>query len=277
MNKRQKLLFVPSGRLENRLKAIASAYWLHRYAGIHVRVLWFRHTLCQSAFCHLFQPYSEPGFTIEDARPWHYAAYDRPALANAFLPRAVQHFAFGGRIDDWEVEEFQKRNYDFASWAYGAPHSKWMSCDCTFGQPEEGVYGRLFRPSEAVCRIMKQSPAHSTQGTLIGVCPGESHNTLHTFGQALQAEHRADPYALFFLCAAQQADLHTLKDQYGEQLCCCQAPGTDAAAQEMLSLAELLLLTRCKKIYIAHTDDTARLAAAWRPTKMEIISIGNIK
>jgi len=60
-----KLLFVPGGGLENRMRAVASAYELRRQTGVSVDVVWIKDWTFGAPWSGIFQPLEENGFRVK--------------------------------------------------------------------------------------------------------------------------------------------------------------------------------------------------------------------
>ena len=140
------LLFVPSGGLANRMRAVASAYELCRRQSVSLRIVWLQDWALHAPFGALFE--ASPMLDVHDASCLDYLVYDRPRKRNLWIPKLFQHIIYDQRIDEPQVTPLKQRHFDFSRWVAG--HKSYMSCYQEFGDFSNSLYAELFRPVAAV-------------------------------------------------------------------------------------------------------------------------------
>lgn len=159
--KQGSLLFVPSGGLANRMRAIASAYELTKKTGSRLQIVWFQDWALNAPFHSIFEPTDM--LPIREARLTDFLLYDRARRKNLFLPALPQCLYFERRIKEQMVTPLKLQGFDFAEWARG--HHCYMSCYQVFGSFPDERYAQLFHPvstiREAVDHFRQQFSSHT--------------------------------------------------------------------------------------------------------------------
>jgi len=255
MENNGKLLFVPNGGLGNRMRAIASAYWLMKTAGVSVRVVWIKDWTLGAPFASLFQPFSERGFEVSDASTAEKLIYDHPRKHNLWLPRLPQALMFGQRIDDYQVTPLKQHSFDFAAWAKG--RRSYMSCYQEFGEQNGDYYRRLFRPTERVGQMLSEITAQFAPST-IGFHIRRTDHVEATANSPLSlfidkaAETLADnPDTKIFLATDDMDTRRQLSAQFGSAIIFPPSTATsrDSVEGMQAALAEMLALAQTQTIY----------------------------
>ena len=128
------LLFVPSGGLANRMRAVASAYELCKKVDSTLQVLWFQDWALSAPFHSIFE--ETPLVAIREATILDHLLYDRARKKNLFLPALPQRILFQRHIKEQDVTPLKKQSFDFEAWACGK--RCYMSCYQVFGHfPDE--------------------------------------------------------------------------------------------------------------------------------------------
>ena len=86
------LLFVPSGGLANRMRAIASAYTLTQQTDSDLQVVWFQDWALHAPFRSIFE--ETPLVAVREATLVDHLIYDRARKKNFFLPALPQRMLF---------------------------------------------------------------------------------------------------------------------------------------------------------------------------------------
>lgn len=162
------LVFVPSGGLGNRLRAVASAYHLSIRTGVKLRIYWFQDWALHAPFHSLFQP--SPLLDLTEGSWPTTMLYDRPRRRNFFLPKIYQRWRFTQRIDEQQVTPLKQQGFDFEAWASGK--RSYMSCYQDFGLFPDALYSELFHPVEAIERVI----AHNM--SLLGSAPPSAYTSV---------------------------------------------------------------------------------------------------
>lgn len=144
------LLFVPSGGLANRMRAVASAYELCKKVDSTLQVVWFQDWALSAPFHSIFE--ETPLVAIREATILDHLLYDRARKKNFFLPALPQRILFQRHIKEQDVTPLKKQSFDFEAWACGK--RCYMSCYQVFGTFPDERYQQMFRPVKAVMDVV---------------------------------------------------------------------------------------------------------------------------
>lgn len=144
------LLFVPSGGLANRMRAVASAYELCKKVDSTLQVVWFQDWALHAPFRSIFE--ETPLVAIREATMLDHLLYDRARKKNLFVPALPQRILFQRHIKEQNVTPLKKVSFDFEQWARGK--RCYMSCYQVFGSFPDELYSRLFRPVKEVMDVV---------------------------------------------------------------------------------------------------------------------------
>ena len=220
------LVFVPSGGLANRMRAMASACELGRRTGVAVRVVWFQDWALRAPYAAIFEPC--PELSVREARPLDYLLHDRPRRRNLWLPRPFQQLLFDQRIDEPEVTPLKRQGFDFDAWASG--RRSYMSCYQEFGTFPDAVYTRLFRPArpvaEAVASLAARFSPHTVGFHIRRTDNAESirQSPLQLFVEAGRREVAAHADTRIFLATDDEPTKRELQRLFGDRLVVQAAP-----------------------------------------------------
>ena len=103
-----KLLFVPSGGLANRMRAMASAWQLAANTGVKVETIWFCDWALNAPFHSIFEPIDNVAMVAREAKAWELLTLDRPRKRNFRIPLLYQRLRFTQRIDEWQVGQQER-------------------------------------------------------------------------------------------------------------------------------------------------------------------------
>ena len=81
-----KLLFVPSGGLANRMRAMASAWQLAANTGVKIETIWFCDWALNAPFHSIFEPIDNAEMVAREAKAWELLTLDRPRKRNFRIP-----------------------------------------------------------------------------------------------------------------------------------------------------------------------------------------------
>ena len=144
------LLFVPSGGLANRMRAIASAYTLTQQTDSDLQVVWFQDWALHAPFRSIFE--ETPLVAVREATLVDHLIYDRARKKNFFLPALPQRMLFQRHIKEQDVTPLKKQSFDFEQWARGK--RCYMSCYQVFGSFPDNLYSQLFHPVKEVMGVV---------------------------------------------------------------------------------------------------------------------------
>ena len=88
-----KLLFVPSGGLANRMRAMASAWQLAANTGVKIETIWFCDWALNAPFHSIFEPIDNAEMVAREAKAWELLTLDRPESAIS-----VFHYCIRGSV-----------------------------------------------------------------------------------------------------------------------------------------------------------------------------------
>lgn len=145
------LLFIPSGGLANRMRAVVSAYELCKKVDSTLQVVWFQDWALHAPFHAIFE--ETPLVAIREATLLDTILYDRARKKNLFLPALPQRILFQQHIKEQDVTPLKKQSFDFEAWARGK--RCYMSCYQVFGNFPDERYAQLFHPVKAVMDVVE--------------------------------------------------------------------------------------------------------------------------
>ena len=275
MSGHNSLLFVPSGGLANRMRAVVSAYNLSLHTGVGLRVLWFRDWALDAPFHEIFKPISEidirEGVSLTDK-----LLYDRPRKKNFWIPKLFQKLIFEQRLDEPMVTPLKKKNFDFDSWARGK--KSWMSCYQVFGNPDDKLYSQLFHPVDAVMNQVEDY---------------EKRFSPHTIGFHVRRTDNAasidqSPIELFIDAGKKEIDLHDdtaiyvatddeptkseLRRQFGDRLITPSEAASRSSVEGIRGgLVDMYTLAKTQTIYGSAGSSFSPMAARIGGNKLVIL------
>ena len=126
------LLFVPSGGLANRMRAVASAHELCKKVDSTLQVVWFQDWALSAPFHSIFE--------------------ETPLVAIREATILDHRILFQRHIKEQDVTPLKKQSFDFEAWACGK--RCYMSCYQVFGTFPDERYQQLFHPVKAVMDVV---------------------------------------------------------------------------------------------------------------------------
>ncbi len=274
-----KLLFVPSGGLANRMRAMASAWQLAADTGVRVEAVWFRDWALNAPFHTIFEPIATPEMTAREAKAWEQLTLDRPRKRNFRFPLLYQRLCFGQRIDEWQVTPLKNQGFDFNAWAAGK--NSYMSCYQDFGHVPNAVYRQLFRPVEEVIEEVRGYEAQFSAHT-IGMHIRRTDNKesierspLALFVDAAQREIDLHADTHIFLATDDEATKAALKAEFGSRIITSGKPAArNGIAGIRGGLAEMWTLAATSTIYGSAGSSYSVMAAKIGDNKLVVLSQG---
>lgn len=270
-----RLLFVPSGGLANRMRAIASAWNLSRHTGVKLQVVWFRDWALNAPFRDIFEPL--PDMSLRDATCIDSLLYDRPRRRNMRLPLLPQRILFDQRIDEWQVTPLKQRGFDFEAWARG--RNGYMSCYQEFGTFDNSVYARLFHPigavTERVESFTKQFSAH-TVGFHIRRTDSQAsieQSPLELFIEAGDRELATHEDTRFFVATDDEPTKDELRRHFGDRIITADTPAARSSTDGIRGgLADMWTLARTSVIYGSAGSSFSTMAAKVGGNKIVVLT-----
>ena len=272
-----KLLFVPSGGLANRMRAMASAWQLAVHTGVKVETVWFCDWALNAPFHSIFEPIENAEMVAREAKAWEQLTLDRPRKRNFRIPLLYQQLRFAQRIDEWQVTPLKNKGFDFNKWAAGK--NSYMSCYQDFGHVPNSVYKHLFHP---VGHIHEEMQGYHEQFSA------------HTIGMHIRRTDNMEsiersPLSLFIDAGQREIDLHddtriflatddegiktALKAEFGNRIITSSKPAArNSIAGIRGGVAELWMLASTSTIYGSAGSSYSVMASKIGENKLEVLS-----
>ena len=272
-----KLLFVPSGGLANRMRAMASAWQLAVHTGVKVETVWFCDWALNAPFHSIFEPIENAEMVAREAKAWEQLTLDRPRKRNFRIPLLYQQLRFAQRIDEWQVTPLKNKGFDFNKWAAGK--NSYMSCYQDFGHVPNSVYKHLFHP---VGHILEEMQGYHEQFSA------------HTIGMHIRRTDNMEsiersPLSLLIDAAQREIDLHddtriflatddegtktALKAEFGNRIITSSKPAArNSIAGIRGGVAELWMLASTATIYGSAGSSYSVMASKIGGNKLEVLS-----
>ncbi len=253
MTDNKSLIFIPSGGLANRMRAVASAYEMCRRTGVELRVVWFKDWALCAPFHEIFQPVDS--LHVSDATPLDVLLYDRPRRRNLWIPRIFQNILFHQRIDEIRVTPLKCQEFDFDRWVTSKRKS-WMSSYQDFGEFDNTVYRTIFRPADCIETAVRQFTSRFSEHT-IGFHIRRTDNKesidkspVSLFIEAGKKEIALNPSTKIFLATDDEGVKKELTDIFGDKIMTTDKPadrsGTDGIRG---GLTDMYTLSHTDTIY----------------------------
>ncbi len=246
------LLFVPSGGLGNRLRALASAVWLTRATGTQLQTIWFQDWALHAPFHSLFEDNSE--LCLREASWRDVLVYDRPRKRNLFVPKWFQNRIFDQRIEEYEVTPLKQRGFSFTQWVKGK--RSYMSCYQDFGEVPNALYAELFHPiptiEQRICENLQKVGPHP-----IGIHIRRTDNQasidlspIQLFINRTEAILKEHAEQRFYLATDDEPTKAAFRERFGEHIITASNKaerGNTAGIQD--AVVEMFTLARMTEIY----------------------------
>ena len=268
------LLFVPSGGLANRMRAVASAFELCKKVDSTLQVVWFQDWALHAPFRSIFE--ETPLVAVREATLTDLLIYDRARRRNLWLPALPQKIRFSRHIKEQMVTPLKQQKFDFEQWASG--HRCYMSCYQVFGDVPDSTYATLFHPVREVMEVVDNN---------------RSKFSAHTIGLHIRRTDNAEsiaksPTSLFIDIVKRHIELHDdtrvflATDSNGVKQELCQLfgehiipPPTEEARRDSISgirggVADMWTLAATQIIYGSAGSSFSPMAASIGGTPLEI-------
>lgn len=276
MNK-GKLLFVPSGGLANRMRAMASAWQMAQHTGVNVETVWFCDWALNAPFRAIFAPIEHKEMTVREGRTWELLTLDRPRKRNLRIPLLFQRLCFAQRIDEWQVTPLKNQGFDFDNWATGK--NSYMSCYQDFGDVPNSVYKLLFHPVDAVINEVESYRKRFSPHT-IGMHIRRTDNQesierspLNLFTDAAQREIDLHEDTRIFLATDDEPTKQALKAQFGNRIITSDKPAArNGIAGIRGGLAEMWTLAATSTIYGSAGSSYSVMAAKIGENQLQVLT-----
>lgn len=249
---KSRLLFVPSGGLGNRLRAIVSAVQLSEATGTALRIVWFKDWGMGAEWREIFKPMKH--YALREASLLDSLVYDRPRKRNFFVPKLFQNLLFEQRIDEYDVTPLKRKNFDFCAWAKG--RNSYMSCYQDFGGVDNSLYSDLFSPTDEIEQRIARN-LEQLGDAPIGIHVRRTDNRaaierspISLFFDAMDSIVRDNPAQRFYLATDDEETKNEMLKRYGDALLMSSSKaerGTTEGIKD--AVVEMFTLARCREIY----------------------------
>ena len=249
---KSRLLFVPSGGLGNRLRAIVSAVQLSEATGTALRIVWFKDWGMGAEWREIFKPMKH--YALREASLLDSLVYDRPRKRNFFVPKLFQNLLFEQRIDEYDVTPLKRKNFDFCAWAKG--RNSYMSCYQDFGAVDNSLYSDLFSPTDEIEQRIARN-LEQLGDAPIGIHVRRTDNRaaierspIALFFDAMDSIVRDNPAQRFYLATDDEETKNEMLKRYGDALLMSSSKaerGTTEGIKD--AVVEMFTLARCREIY----------------------------
>lgn len=249
---KSRLLFVPSGGLGNRLRAIVSAVQLSETTGTALRIVWFKDWGMGAEWREIFKPMKH--YALREASLLDSLVYDRPRKRNFFVPKLFQNLLFEQRIDEYDVTPLKRKNFDFCAWAKG--RNSYMSCYQDFGAVYNSLYSDLFSPTDEIEQRIARN-LEQLGDAPIGIHVRRTDNRaaierspISLFFDAMDSIVRDNPAQRFYLATDDEETKNEMLKRYGDALLMSSSKaerGTTEGIKD--AVVEMFTLARCREIY----------------------------
>lgn len=272
--KKGSLMFIPSGGLANRMRAIASAYALTQETESDLQVVWFRDWALNAPFRSVFVLPAQ--LSLREATPLDHLLYDRARRRNLWLPALPQRLLFERHIKEQMVTPLKKQDFDFKDWARG--HRCYMSCYQVFGDFSDSLYSILFHPVKVVIdnvnRFREQFSSHCIGLHIRRTDNIESINQSPTNLFIDKVKEEIDTHAdtTVFLATDSDEVKNELRKIFGTRII---TPNKEACRNNIEGirggLIDMWTLSTTQKIYGSVGSSFSAMAASIGGTKFEMV------
>lgn len=226
------LIFIPTGGLANRMRALASAVNLSLQTGARIEAVWHTGWGLQARYYDIFEPIPMECITLRDATWIDGFTRDSARAKNLFLPALYQRIVCKKVIKDVEVTPLKQQNFDFNKWASeGAADTSCsnkllMSCYQVFGEFEDydALIRRMFHPSKVVMdkvnafREMFSSHTIGLHVRRTDSTAAIAESPLQLFIDAADKEIWLYPDTKIFLATDDEPTKEEMRQRYGDRI-----------------------------------------------------------
>lgn len=270
------LLFVPSGGLANRMRAVASAYSLSKKLNAKVQVVWFKDWTLNAPFDSIFMPVDTKLFKLREAGLWDKMVNDRPRQKNFYLFNIPQSILYRRRIYEKQMAGLKEHQFDFLKWAEG--HRCYMSCYHEFGMTDDVDYTKLFRPTKEVqelidnytCQFSCHTIGLHIRRTDHSQSIAKSPTTL--FFDYADKEIATDNDTRLFLATDSEAVKEEMTDRYGERIITSASQADRNSITGIREgLADMWALSKTARIYGSSGSSFSPMASRIGGTPLVVV------
>lgn len=269
MSKHQ-LIVNPIGGLANRMRSIASGLSLASDMQIPVRVMWPVNRDLNICYDKLFCRDSLPCPLADINGKVDLFCYDIPRKRNLYLPKAFRIMGSGCRLSDAdELPRFIGNPEGLREHAASAKNRLQIRSGLEYYPFDVNVYRRIFTPVESVQRLAA-SLCDMPPSEMTGLHVRRTDNVeaitrspLRLFEEVVERQIAIDSSAIFYIASDSDEVKRSLVTRFGSKhfrYSTMKVSRTTAQGMQM-ALAEMLVLSQCKKIYGSYWSSYSEAAA----------------
>lgn len=267
--KMRRIIVIPTSGLGNRMRAIAAGYALATEFHKPLDVVWHKEAGLNADFCDIFATEHLP-FKVKTVASLKYLfLYDIPRKKNGFFPAFLRLFdsrkwlyhdrKTAERMEDEDFRRLADENRDLVI----------ISC-YPFYTFEEGILRQLFKPG----KIVEERIAEITQGENpeIALHIRRTDNNLSIansplclFESVLVNEISRDKEVKIFVATDDESTKSYMAQTYGKNIMYNPAAARRDTIQGMVdAVAELEIISKCRRIYGSYTSSYSEVASQLR-------------
>jgi hypothetical protein len=263
----KKLTLVPMGGLANRIFAITAAISFCKDNGVCLKVYWFRDRGMGARFVDLFNISSKlDNVEIIDAK-WYHFLYDRPRKTNLWLPKIYQKISFDKSL--YEHEEYDVvlkcLSYD----------SVYLVQWCQFYKRNIDLL--TIYPCDNIRRIVDQRMFKN--GNIIGIHIRRTDNMLsiqnspdELFVRLMREEISRNKDVRFYLASDSDETKRKMLCEFSDRIIISNNFLNRSTKMGIIdAYIELLLLSKCSKIYGSYGSTYSMLASLLNGKQLYIV------
>lgn len=270
----KRLRLIPLSGLGNRMRAIASCFYIAQANHIPVDVYWYREKGLYASFRSLFEPINLPGLEMHDCEKMSAFHYHVPLKRNLYLPRLLrqkkEYFYLKNDFGSLSscMEQLKDTDYEELIFATGGQQAEMFSLKQLFvpvkeiqAQIEE--MKKLFSADTIGCHIRRSDNDLSRK-----------HSPDSAFFERIDAILAENPLSTFFLCTDDAQTKADFCQKYGSHILTYHSSLHRNSLQGMRdAVTELFLLAETKHILGSYWSSYSELAAALGEKSLDVINI----
>lgn len=263
--KKNTFMFVPSGGLANRMRAIASACSMTRLTGNDLQIVWFQDWALNAPFYSIFKP--QPHLPLREATLADHLLYDRARRRNLWLPTLPQRLLFGQRLHEDDIWDLMVSKFDFAAWA--KDQCCYMSCYMDYYPYDSALLHQLFVPVQQVTDAVDRNRELLASPHVIGIHIRRTDHVISIaksptslFVDKIKAETERHADTKVFLATDSNDVKAELKGIFGDRIVTPDAEARrDGVDGIRGGLADMYTLAATNKIYGSQGSTFSKMAS----------------
>lgn len=245
------ITLVPFGGLGNRIRSIASAYYLCQCIGSNLKVIWFADRGLGARFNDIFIQPDDGTIDIIEATKRDFFVNGIPCVRNVWISSLFIKARYDAVMNEGKMRP--DSSFSFENWAKGRD-VWWATCHRDIDYPSE-VLASLFVPSSKIqCRVKEITSAFSENTIGVHIRRTDNHNSIRyspdsLFFEQLNRQIERKPNTCIFLATDSDYTKALFAKKYGKRVVTSEktadrstVQGIEEALAEMYSLANTRLI-----------------------------------